>query len=312
MERIDPYLTGAPLPHLHGAVATIGVFDGVHLGHRAILDRTLTWARTERRPAVVLTFAHHPDLVVRGREPARLQSLAQRLREIERAGLDATLVLPFDAALRELSAEEFTARILVGSLQLRGLVLGHDTAVGRDRRGDARLLDGLGAQHGFTVEAVGRIAIDGEVVSSTRIREALERGDLPTASRLLGRAPALLGRVVPGDGRGRQLGVPTANLALDHACAPANGVYAVLVLEGDTRRRGLCNIGVRPTLTAGTNRTVEVHLLDWSGDLYGRELEVVFLQRLREERRFAGKEELVAQIHADRAAAEVVLRRLPD
>ncbi len=312
MERIDPYVVGAPLPRWHGAVATIGVFDGVHLGHRAILDRTLTWARTEHRPALVLTFAHHPDLVVRGHEPQRLQSLDQRLREIERIGIDATLVLPFDAALRELSAEEFTARILVGSLALRGLVLGHDTAVGRDRRGDARLLDRLGAQHGFAVQAVGEIALDGEVVSSSRIRDALQQGDLATASRLLGRAPSLFGRVVHGDGRGRSIGIPTANLDVDHACAPGGGVYAVLVLDGTTRRRGLCNIGVRPTFTSGAQRTVEVHLLDWSGDLYGRELEVLFLQRLREERRFAGPSELIAQIHADRAAAEAVLRRLPD
>jgi len=312
MQRIEDYAIGAALPQWHGAVATIGVFDGVHLGHRAILDRTLTWARTERRPAVVITFSVHPDLIVRGEAPEPLQSLDQRLREIERAGIDATLALPFDASLRELSAETFAERILAGSFALRGLVLGHDTAVGKDRGGDAKRLDEIGARLGFEVVSVGEIAIDGEIVSSTRIRDALRRGDLETASRLLGRAPALLGRVVRGEGRGRTIGIPTANLDVQRACPPANGVYAVLAIVGPHRRRALCNIGLRPTFGAAAQRTIEVHLLDWSGDLYGESMEVVFLKRLREERRFAGPDELVAQIHADRAAAEEVLRRLPD
>lgn len=311
MERIEDYVLGAPLSRWHGGVATIGVFDGVHLGHRAILDRTLSWARTERRPALVITFGVHPDLIVHGQAPVPLQSLTQRLAEIERAGIDATLVLPFDASVRELPAESFAERILAGSLALRGLVLGHDTAVGKDRRGDATLLDQLGARLGFEVKSVGQISIDGEVVSSTRVRDALGRGDLETASRLLGRAPSLLGRVVRGDGRGKTIGVPTANLDIEHACPPANGVYAVLALVAGERRRGLCNIGQRPTFGGAGVRTIEVHLLDWSGDLYGQQLEVVFLARLREERQFSGPSELVAQIEVDRRAAEAVLRRLP-
>jgi len=292
-------------------VATIGVFDGVHLGHRAILDTTTTWARTERRRSVLLTFSVHPDLVVHGRAPELLLSLDHRLREIERAGIDAAVVLPFDRELRELSAEEFVARILAGSLRIRGLVLGHDTAVGRDRHGDARRLDQLGAQHGFEVKSVGEVAIDGEVVSSTRIRAALERGDLAAAGRLLGRAPAVVGTVVPGDRRGRAIGFPTANLDVESDCLPADGVYAVLVLlnAGDRRFGGLCNVGRRPTFGPGSARVIEVHLLDFDGDLYGERLEVVFEQRLRDERRFGGPDELAAQIRADRVAAEEVLRR---
>ena len=310
MERIVGDCDGRPLPRWRGGVATLGVFDGVHLGHRAILDRTLAWARTERRPALVITFSNHPDQVVRGAAPPPLQSLEQRLAELERVGIDATLVLPFDARLRDLAAETFAERVLAGTLGLRGLVLGHDTAVGKDRRGDARLLDQLGERLGFAVESVGEISIDGEVVSSTRIRAALQAGDLATASRLLGRAPSLLGRVVAGDGRGRAIGLPTANLDIGAACPPANGVYAVLALVRGERRKGLCNIGVRPTFAAGRSLALEVHLLDWSGDLYGADLEVVFLSRLRDERKFAGPAELLAQIALDRKAAEAMLARI--
>ena len=281
----------------------------MHLGHRAILDTTLTWARMERRKAVVITFSVHPDLVVRGRAPELLLSLDHRLREIERAGIDATLVLPFDEELREYTAEQFVERILVGSLRLRGLVLGHDTAVGKDRRGDAKLLDQLGMRNGFEVKSVGEIAIDGEVVSSTRIRDALQRGDLATASRLLGRPHSVLGTVVPGDARGRLLGFPTANLDVESDCKPADGVYAVLVVDGEQRYGGVCNVGRRPTFGGGAQSLVEVHLLHFQGDLYGRRIEVVFVQRLRDERKFKGPDELVAQIRADVAAAEEVVRR---
>jgi riboflavin kinase/FMN adenylyltransferase len=257
----------------------------------------------------VLTFSVHPDLVVHGKSPDLLLSLDHRLRELERAGIDATLVLPFDAKLRELSAEQFVEQILVGSLAVRGLVLGHDTAVGKDRRGDAKRLDELGAQHGFEVHSVGEIAIDGVVVSSTRIRQALQQGDLETASKLLGRAPSVVGVVVPGDARGRELGFPTANLDVESDCRPKDGVYATLVLHGSERHAGLCNIGRRPTFDRGEQRHVEVHLLDFHGDLYGQRLEVVFVQRLRDERKFAGAAELVAQIRADRTEAEEVFRR---
>jgi riboflavin kinase/FMN adenylyltransferase len=315
MERILDYRVGQPLPKWHGGVATIGVFDGLHLGHRAILDRTLSWARTEQRPALLITFGVHPDLVVHGRAPEPLLSLDHRLREVGRAGIDAALVLQFDAALRELSAEAFVEKILVGSLRVHGVVLGHDTAVGRDRRGDAERLTALGAQHGFEVASVGRIAVDGEVVSSTRIRELLKQGDLDAAARLLGRSPSVLGTVVHGDERGRKLGFPTANLDAESECHPGDGVYVVLVLAGRSGERrfgGVANIGRRPTFEKGRQgdaALVEVHVLDFSGDLYGERLEVVFLKRLREERKFASADALVRQIEVDRAAAEEFFRR---
>jgi riboflavin kinase/FMN adenylyltransferase len=311
MERILDYRPGDPLPRWHGGIATIGVFDGLHLGHRAILDRTLSWARTEQRPALLLTFGVHPDLILRGRAPETLLSLDHRLREVERAGIDATLVLHFDAALRALEAEEFVDRILVGSLRVRGLVLGHDTAVGKDRRGDAVRLAQLGTDRGFEVASVGRIAVDGEVVSSTRIRELLRNGELDAAARLLGRAPSVIGTVVPGDQRGRALGFPTANLNAESECLPGEGVYVVLVLRGERRFGGVGNVGRRPTFHQEGPALVEVHLLDFQGDLYGEPLEVVFLQRLRAERRFASPAELKEQIARDRAAAVEFFRRKP-
>jgi len=296
------------VPGLRGAIATMGVFDGVHVGHRAILDRTLNWARVEGRPAVVVTFATHPDEVVKGHAPPLLISLAHRRLELERAGMDAVLALRFDAALREVGATEFVEQVLVAGLGARGLVLGHDTAVGRDRQGDAAFLAHLGVAHGFEVKVVGEIAVDGEVVSSTRIREALADGDLERTARLLGRAPSVLGRVVEGERRGRRLGFPTANLEVSWELRPVDGVYAVLVRHDGERHGGICNIGRRPTFGAGGRTLLEVHLLEFEGDLYGHELEIVFVARLRGEQTFNGPDELKAQIARDREAAVRVLR----
>ncbi len=309
MRRIFEYEPGDPLPEIRGAVATIGVFDGVHLGHRAILDRTISWARMENLPSALITFSVHPDLVVRGRAPALLLSLDHRLREIERAGIDHAIILHFDARLREMSAEEFVATILVRSLSIRGLVLGHDTAVGRDRRGDSKLLSRVGAEHGFQVQVVGEIAVDGQVVSSTRIREALQAGDLEEASRMLGRPPSVFGRVVAGERRGRTLGFPTANLDTQSECLPALGVYAVIAAVEGAIFEGICNIGRRPTFHQGADVSTEVHLLDFYGDLYAKVIEVVFLARLRGEKAFPDKDSLVKQIHEDRAAALEIFRR---
>jgi len=309
MKWLLSYRPGDALEELHHCVATVGVFDGVHVGHRAILDRTLNWARTEGRAAVVITFGVHPDKVVHGRSPTLLHSLAHRQRELARCGIDATLVLSFDEKLRQMPAEEFVARILVKSLQIRGLVLGHDTAVGKDRRGDARLLTALGRQQGFEVQSVGELALDGEVVSSSRIREAYRNGRLDQVTRLLGRAPSILGTVEEGKRRGRTLGFPTANLACPDEGRPSEGVYAVLVLRKGQRHEGICNIGHRPTFEDSSHSTVEVHLLDFDGDLYGEELEVLFLARLRSEQRFDGPEQLIAAIRRDREAAEEVFRR---
>jgi len=303
MQRILDCTPGTPLPSLSGGAATIGVFDGVHLGHRAILERTIACARDLGRPAAALTFSVHPDRLLRGRAPRTLQSLEHRLQAMDELGLDGAVVLEFDARLRDRSAEEFVDLYLVRALAIRRLVLGHDTAIGQDRRGDASLLRELGGRLGFTVEVVGEVCIGGVPISSTTIRSALESGDLAAARAMLGRAPSVLGRVVEGARRGRTLGFPTANLDVREDCVPAAGVYAVLVREEARVHRGVCNIGLRPTFDAGPHVVVEVHLLGFSGDLYGRLLRVDFIERLRPEQRFADAAALRLQIARDIDAA---------
>jgi riboflavin kinase/FMN adenylyltransferase len=310
MKRFLDHSPATPLPQLKGCIATLGVFDGVHMGHQAILESTLNWARTEERPAVMITFSVHPDLVVHGRAPPLLQSLDHRLRILERFGVDAAVVLPFNAALRDCSPEDFVQQVLVTGLGIRGLVLGHDTAVGKNRAGDAARLRELGNQHGFEVHVVGEISLDGQVISSTRIREALQSGELENAAQMLGRSPSILGEVVQGDQRGRTIGFPTANLDAGSECLPAVGVYATLVLHKGKRHAGLCNVGRRPTFETVSTVTLEVHLLGFEGDLYGETLEVVFLQHLRGEKKFAGIDELRQQLQADRAAATALFQRL--
>jgi riboflavin kinase/FMN adenylyltransferase len=291
-----------------GAVVSIGVFDGVHLGHKAILAGNVARARALGAIPTIVTFRRHPKQLLLGRAPRTLTTLGHRLELFQRAGIGHAVALTFDEGLRDLSAADFVRRICVDGLGARAFVLGFDSKFGRDREGTPELLASLG----HDVEVVPKVVLQGRAVSSTAIREAVELGDLAGAAAMLGRPVAILGKVVHGAELGRELGFPTANLDLSHEHHPPPGVYACRVRrtdQGGESLAGVTNIGFRPTLDgpAPVDPVVEVHLLDFEGDLYGERLELEFLERLRGEQRFDGLEALRDQIAADVARAREVL-----
>ncbi|MEZ6003637.1 MAG: riboflavin biosynthesis protein RibF [Planctomycetota bacterium] len=288
----------------HGpSVTSIGVFDGVHLGHRAILERNREVAAERGLTCTVVTFAGHPKRVLLGRAPRTLTSLQHRLRLFEAAGVQHTLVLRFDETLRSMRAKVFLDTVLLHGLDSRHFVLGFDSKFGLNQEGGADFLQACGQ----SVEVVPRVAARGRAISSTAIREAVELGDLVAAGAMLGRRVSVLGRVVHGDALGRRLGFPTANLDLDHELHPPTGVYAGFARcdRIDGVRPAMANIGVRPSLAQPGSREprVEVHLIGYEGDLYGQELEFEFAARLREEQAFADLDSLRVQLAADQEAA---------
>lgn len=300
----------APPVAPRGATVSIGVFDGVHLGHRAILERNVARARFHGERAAVVTFAGHPKELLLGRSPRTLTSLEHRLELFARAGIELAWVLHFDERLRDLDARAFIEHLVRGPLAARRFVLGWDSKFGRDRSGTPALI----AQLGLSVEVVEQVQVGAHAVSSTKIRECIELGDLATAARLLGRPVSCLGTVVRGDQLGRLLGFPTANLDLGTELLPPHGVYAARARRAGESKLwpAVVNIGVRPTVAAAAPSAprVEVHLLEGGGDLYGATLEVEFVQRLRPEQRFDGLPALQAQIARDAAAARELLATL--
>ncbi|MBC8328457.1 MAG: riboflavin biosynthesis protein RibF [Planctomycetes bacterium] len=301
MLRLDG-LGALPARSAGGRVATVGVFDGVHLGHFVVMRQVVERARALGAAPTVVTFAGHPKEVLVGRAPATVTSLAHRLLLFERAGIGTTLVLDFTPELRELTAAQFTRRVLVDGLGVRELVLGFDSKFGKDRSGTAASLQPLAAELGVVLVEVPPLRLEERAVSSSAIREAVQLGELDRAAAMLGRPVSLLGSVIRGHGRGREIGFPTANLDPHHVLRPPDGVYAVMVLLDGRLRPAVANIGERPTF-GSPGHSVEVHLLDFDGDLYGRELEVYFLERLRGEGTFAGAAELGRQIGRDVEAA---------
>lgn len=300
----------ADLPTIGRSVVTIGVFDGVHLGHRAILAATIDLAAEQRAPSVALVFDPPPSEVLRpGTRLARLAPPAVNLARIEALGVRA-VPIRFDEALRELSAEEFIDA-LGPAITVAGLAMSLRSAFGRDRGGTAPRMQELGADRGFAVRVVEPVQVGGAVVSSTRIRTAIENGEVEVA-RELGVTPYLEGTVVLGDQRGRELGFPTANLQLQYEPAmPALGIYAGRVTEAGSGvtpgHPALISIGTRPTFHDDAAVLAEVHLLDFDGDLYGVTLGVELITRLRDEQRFADAETLVAQMRRDAVAGRAVL-----
>lgn len=292
----------------HSAV-TVGVFDGVHLGHLRLVHELLELAARLDAVPTAITFRTHPDALLRGGAPPEIVSVPHRLRLLRRAGVQRLVLLDFDERLRAMTAAEFARVVLAERLRCRGLLLGFDSRLGRDREGTPARFAELGADLGFTVQTSAAVEVDGEPVSSTAIRAAIRAGDLQRSSRLLGRYPSAFGVVVRGDARGRTLGFPTANLVPQSTVLPPHGVYAVHVIHDGETYAGVANHGRRPTFAGGDgDALLEVHLLDWQGDLYGATLEVSFVARLRDERTFADAAALRAQIESDVARARAVLQ----
>jgi riboflavin kinase/FMN adenylyltransferase len=284
----------------------LGVFDGVHLGHQQIIRQTIADARQHDGLALVLTFDQHPNTVVApDRVPPLIYSLPQKLRSVQSLGGDALLLLRFDRAFSEQTGEAFIRQLARDLGRIQSVCVGADFVFGHKRSGDVALLKKLGAELSFLVHGIAAVSLDGQVVSSTRIREAIRAGDLDAASQMLGRAYSLAARVVKGEQLGTKLGFPTANLAVGGLVLPPNGVYAAHVLVQGKTHRAVLNIGHRPTVQDPTPDVhVEVHLLDFSGELYGEELEVTFAAKLRDEQKFPNLDALKCQIARDIAAAK--------
>lgn len=310
MQRLDG---GSAVPErLRGGIVALGNFDGFHLGHQAVVGRAVERARAEGRPALVATFDPHPVRFFRpDAPPFRLTTLDQRERLFAAAGADAMLVFRFDAALAAVTAEDFVADWLSARIGAAGVVTGEDFTFGKGRGGDVELLRARGALHGIAVDSVPPVLLDGEPVSSSRIRAALQAGDSPAAARLLTRPFAIEGIVEHGDKRGRQLGYPTANLSLGSYLRPRFGIYAVRGRLPDGRvLGGAANLGLRPTFHP-PKELLEPYFFDFAGDLYGQRIEVELLHYLRDERKFDGLDALKAQMDADCQEARRLLSLQP-
>ncbi len=296
-------------------VATVGTFDGVHRGHLDVLTRLAARARESGRTSLLITFDPHPlELLRPERAPLLLTTRGEKLLAIARTDIDCVAVLPFTRELADHSADEFVDQILRERFRMAELLIGHDHGFGRDRAGDVDTLRSLGASRGFKVDVIPPVqTADGEPVSSTKIRQAIETGDLLSAEAALGRRYSVRGEVVKGDARGRGLGFPTLNVVSEspRKLVPPHGVYAVEVQTAAGRFGGMMNLGSRPTF-GDERRSIEAHLFDATGDFYGDVVEVGFVARLRDTLRFAGPTELMKQLVLDEEGARRALTLLAD
>lgn len=290
-----------------GAVATIGNFDGVHLGHREIFRRIVAEAKERNCPSMVISFIPHPMKVIDPEKaPRLLNTYSEKERLIAASCIDLLVEIPFDTVIAEMSPADFVRSILVDKLRITHLVVGYDYSFGRGRAGNAELLSAIGKEQGFSVEKVGPVLRDAEISSSTLVRKLLSAGDVVAVVGPLGRHFTLEGRVVRGVGRGKGLGFPTANLLTEKEILPRPGVYAVKVRYREHLYDGVMNIGFNPTF--GTERiSLEVHLLDFSADIYDETLRVYFIQRLRDEKVFDSLDHLIAAIRGDIERAREIL-----
>jgi len=282
------------------SVVTIGSFDGVHLGHQAILNQVKAVAAELGLPSVVMTFEPQPQEFFSGeRAPARLMRLREKVDALFGFGVDQVLCLQFNRELRNLTAAEFVSSVLVDGLGTRHLIVGDDFRFGCDRSGDFKMLSEMGETYDFAVQDTETLEVDGQRVSSTLVRQILEQGNFERASQLLGKPFTITGRVVYGQQLGRELGFPTANVQLNRYSAPLSGVYAVLVNIDGAVYQDAANVGLRPTVGDLLKPILEVHLLDFEADLYGRRIEVKFVTKIRDEEKFTSLGKLIESIQRD-------------
>lgn len=307
--RLARHLEDLPFAALaNGSAVTIGSFDGLHLGHRRLLDRLLAHARAAGLPAVVMSFEPTPkEFFQADSPPARLMRFREKFAALEAAGVDIFYCPRFAAAMRDIPAVDFVRRIIVHGLDAKYLVVGDDFRFARRREGTIDLLERMAVPLSFEVEQVPSVVVRGERVSSTAIREACEAGDMQRASALLGRPYSMSGRVVRGEKLGRQLGYPTANVDLRRRRSPVMGIFAVRVRGiGEAPIDGVASVGTRPTFD-GTKPLLEVHLFDFDEDIYGEVIHVDFIARLRGQKRYESVDDLVAQMHVDADNARAAL-----
>lgn len=291
-------------------VVTIGVFDGLHIGHRKLLAELREWAGQLGGQSLVITFRAHPRTVVSRSGPTHITSLPHRLMLLERQGIDACLLLEFTPALADMSAENFSREFLVERIGIKGLLVGFDSRIGRGGEGTPERMAEISGHLGFELRQFPAVEMDGETVSSTLVREKIVAGELAEAEKMLGRPVTVYGRVVKGEGRGRKLGFPTANLDLHHEARPPSGVYAGIAILPEAQMPALVSIGSRPTFHPESDReTIEVHIPGYEGDLYGRDMEVRFVCRIRQQRSFGNARELVERMQKDAQELEQLMRR---
>jgi len=294
---------------LRGAFVTIGNFDGVHLGHRHIFGQLVEKAGAQGRPSVVISFDPHPKQVLHPelRPFYLITPLEEKTRLIAETGIGTLILIPFSLEYARTTAEAFIRTVLWEKLRIGEILIGHDYTFGREKEGNATFLTEFGRQLGFAVEVMDAFQVEGQTVSSTRIREAILKGEVAVAAKLLGRPYNLGGKVIPGRHRGVGLGFPTANIHPEKELLPPRGVYAVHARIEGKRFEGVVNIGFNPTF-AGETLSIEVHLFDFNKDIYGMPLDVLFIERIRDEIRFASPEALIAQIDRDIVRAREILQ----
>jgi riboflavin kinase / FMN adenylyltransferase len=296
-------------PEFRDAFVTIGNFDGVHLGHIPILKKLIEEAHKKKRKAVVITFDPHPKKVLHPdiRPFYMLTSVEEKIKLLENIGIDGLILIPFDLKFSKMTAEAFVSDILWDRLHIRKIFVGHDYSFGKSKAGNKIFLAEFGKKLGFEVDIIDAIRLDDETISSTRLRHLILGGDVRRAARLLGRPYNVTGIIVSGKKRGTILGIPTANIKPEKELIPSQGVYAVICHVEQNRYKGVLNIGFNPTFS-DTELSVEVYLLDFSGDVYGEKVDVLFIERIRDEVKFENSEQLVKQIWKDIDAARIMLK----